>query len=114
MTRAQEHVYEQAVEQKELATTEIKRLYTEFYRLKKEVTEPNHFNVFEGAMHTIGYWEGVRSWCNFVIDMISKSDSGFEYYLHEQRMVELHNEQMKKEMREMFKDIDRDQLDNEE
>lgn len=113
MTRAQEYVYDSAIEQKKLAKSEIKRLYKEFYKLKKDKTIPLHFGVLEGAMHTIGYWEGVKSWCGFVIDMLKKNEGEFSDFLHEQKMIELHNERMKKEMKEMFKDLRNDRTDDE-
>ena len=108
MTRAQEYLLKGAKEQLELATKEVERLY--FEHRKAKASREVFPDVFEGMMHTIGYWEGVKNTCNSVIDMMTMTDLQYHEFEMEQEKIRLWNEHMKEEILKSIKD---DRIDDE-
>jgi len=104
MTRAQKYLLDGAKEQIELAKKEIPRLYDEYYKAKK--SKEVFPQVYDGVMHTIGYWEGVKNTCESVINMMEMSEYEFRGFEMEQERIKLWNEQMKEEILKSIKDID--------
>ena len=96
MTRAQEYLLKAAEEQLTLAEKEIPRLYEEFWKAKK--SREVFPDVYEGMMHTIGYWEGVKNTCKSVIEFMEMSEYDFRNFETEQEKIRLHNERMKEEI----------------
>lgn len=96
MTRAQEYLLNAAEEQLALAEREIPKLYEEFWKAKK--SREVFPDVYEGMMHTIGYWEGVKNTCKSVIKFMKMSEYGFRDFEREQEIIRLHNERMKEEI----------------
>lgn len=107
MTKAQEYLIEGAKEQLALAEKEIPRLYKEFYEAKK--SKQIFPEVYEGMMHTIGYWEGVKSTCNSVIEMVQMTDQEFRNFEMEQEKIRLHNERTKEEILKSLKQIKKEE-----
>jgi hypothetical protein len=104
MTRAQEYLLNAAEEQLALAEREIPKLYEEFWKAKK--SRQVFPDVYEGMMHTIGYWEGVKNTCKSVIEFMKMSEYDFRDFEREQEIIRLHNERMEEEILKSIKDIE--------
>ena len=113
MTEAQKYLLEAAREQLELAEKEIPKLYEEFWKAKK--SREVFPDIYEGMMHTIGYWEGVKNTCTSVIQFMEMDYRAFRDFEIEQEKIRLWNERVKEELLDSIKQIkENDGTDNEE
>lgn len=104
MTDAQKYLLDAAREQLELAEREIPKLYAEFRNAKK--SREVFPDIYEGMMHTIGYWEGVKNTCTSVIEFMEMGRKDFLLFEVEQERIRLHNERVKEELLKSIKEID--------
>ena len=104
LTRAQKYLLEGAKEQMALAEKEIPKLYKEFHKAK--VSKEVFPDVYEGMMHTIGYWECLKNTCQSVINMIQMTYMKFREFELEQERIRIYNEKMKEEILKSIKEVE--------
>jgi hypothetical protein len=103
LTDSQKYLLEGAKEQHALAEKEIKKLYREHRKAK--VSKEVFPEVYEGMMHTIGYWEGVKNVCTSVIEFMEMGFQEFRDFQIEQEKIRLHNERIKEEILKSIKEL---------
>lgn len=108
LTKAQKYLYENLLTEVRKSYEEIKRLYEEYYNIINTIPNnpiglvfedgienknPNYkIDMLTNIMHQIGYWEGVKSISEKIINLIKMNDRDFENYLEEMKIIEKANE----------------------